>query len=43
MHQLALSFELMLYGLVIVFGVLLLFYGSIALLNTIFPYKEDEE
>jgi hypothetical protein len=43
MHHLTLSFELMLYGLVIVFGVLLLFYGSIALLNALFPFKEDEE
>ena len=42
-NHLILSLWLMLYGLAIVFGVLLLFSGMIVLLNRIFPFKEGRE
>ena len=42
-NHLILSLWLMLYGLAIVFGVLLVFSGVIILLNRIFPYKEGSE
>lgn len=43
MSELSLALELMVYGLLGVFGVLILFYLLIVAINKVFPYKEEKE
>ncbi|WP_267134865.1 OadG-related small transporter subunit [Anaeropeptidivorans aminofermentans] len=43
MNTLSQGFQVMSYGLIGVFSVLILFYIMILVLNKVFPYKEDEE
>ncbi len=43
MNELKLGLELMLYGLIGVFVVLILFFFVIKLLTTVFPYKEEKK
>ncbi len=43
MHDVYLALELTLYGLLTVFGVLLLFLAVIALLKRVFPYRAPAE
>lgn len=42
MHEVVLALELTLYGLLVVFGVLLLFLAVIVLLRRAFPYKTPQ-
>ena len=42
MNEIALALELAAYGLATVFGVLFLFFGSIWLMNKLFPNKKDK-
>lgn len=43
MKELMLGVELMIYGLIGVFSVLILFFFVIKLLTTVFPYKEEKK